>query len=173
MKTIFFFACMIFTLGAFAQVQVDKAIELTGTGTDAKISGIKDVSASQDAVSAEVVQNGKLVFANATGGGSNAFTLSLAPAPASYQAGMMFSFKADAAITGAATVDVNGLGAKSIKKYVVDDLGADDIKANQFVTIIYDGTNFQMLSQLGNVSSGSSGGSGGYDPTLSYINSGF
>ncbi len=45
---------------------------------------------------------------------------------------------------------MNELGAKSIKKHYTQNPETGDIKANQLVTLIYDGTNFQMQSQLGN-----------------------
>lgn len=169
MKKVIFlssFLCVGFL--ASAQVQIDKAIQLTGTGSDAKISGIDDVSSSQDAVSAEVVQSSALTYA-AAAGAANAFTVTLAPAVAGYTNGQTVTFKANAANTGAATVNVNGLGAKTIKKNSDQDLAANDIKANQLVTVVYDGTNFQMVSQLGNASGGSSAG----DPTLIYTTDGF
>jgi len=85
--------------------------------------------------------------------------------------GQMLSFKAGAANTGASTLNVNGLGAKDIKKNGSADLAANDIKSGQVVTVIYDGTQFQMISQIGNASGG--GNSGGGDPTLIYTTNGF
>lgn len=156
---------------ATAQIEVDKPIELTGTGANAKITGIDDVSAPKDAVSAEVIQANSLNYAGAAGA-ANAYTVALAPAIAAYQAGQLFSFKANANNTGAATVNVNGLGAIAIKKNGDADLAADDIKNGQVVTVVYDGTNFQMVSQLGNAAGG---GGGGADDvrTLIYTTDGF
>lgn len=68
---------------------------------------------------------------------------------AAYAAGDQFAFKANTANTGAATLNVNSLGAKTIKKNKDQDLTNGDIKAGQLVLVQYDGTNFQMLSQLG------------------------
>jgi len=157
---------------ATAQVEVDKPIQLTGTGSDARITGIDEVSGAKDAVSAEVVQANSLNYAGAAGA-ADAYTVALAPAIAAYQAGQMFSFTAVANNTGAATVDVNGLGAVDIKKNGDADLAADDIKIGQVVTVVYDGTNFQMVSQLGNAAGG--GGGGGADDvrTLIYTTDGF
>lgn len=67
-----------------------------------------------------------------------------------YASGQIFSFKANTANTGAATLNVNSLGAKTIKKNYNSDLATNDILANQLVTVIYDGTNFQMLSPVAN-----------------------
>ncbi|MBY0424063.1 MAG: hypothetical protein K2Q22_00370, partial [Cytophagales bacterium] len=60
----------------------------------------------------------------------------------------MITFKSTVSITGSATLNVNGSGAKPIKKQVTVDLTAGDILNGQFVTVIYDGTNFQLLSSV-------------------------
>lgn len=81
-------------------------------------------------------------------GSTDAYAIALNPAPASYYAGMFITFKANTANTGAATLNVNSLGAKTIKKNVSADLTDNDILANQIVMVIYDGTNFQIISHL-------------------------
>jgi hypothetical protein len=65
---------------------------------------------------------------------------------------MVVNFKANTANTGAAGLNVNSLGATAIKKDVSTDLETGDILANQLVSLIYDGTNFQMLSTLSGIS---------------------
>lgn len=47
--------------------------------------------------------------------------------------------------TGSATLNVNSLGAKTIKKEVSTNLSAGDIAAGQVYMLVYDGTNFQLL----------------------------
>lgn len=69
---------------------------------------------------------------------------------ASYTAGQLVQFKANTANTGAATLNVNSLGAITIKKNKNVDLNDNDIKAGQIVNVIYDGTNFQLLSPVAN-----------------------
>lgn len=169
LKTLLLLAAVFAANSIFGQVQIDKPIDLTGAGSNAKVTGIKDVSNATDATSAEVIQKNVLVYANAAGS-ANALTLTLAPAATSYTAGMVVHFKSNQDITGAATINVNGLGAKSIKKNFNVALAANDIKNGQLVTLMYDGTDFQMLSQLGNASGGSSSGG---DPTLIYTTTGF
>lgn len=66
-----------------------------------------------------------------------------------YVTGQTFKFKADVANTGACTLNVNGLGAKTIKKDVTTDLATGDILANQLVTVTYDGTNMQLMDRSG------------------------
>jgi hypothetical protein len=102
-------------------------------------------AALADLPNAEDVQTGEIVYA-ADAGGTDAYAITLAPAPSAYATGMVVNFKANTANTGAATLNVNSLGAKTIKKNQGDDLVDNDIKANQIVAVIYDGTNFQLLS---------------------------
>ena len=47
--------------------------------------------------------------------------------------------------TGTATLNINGLGAKSIFKSVNVALSSGDIKAGQELVVVYDGTNFQAI----------------------------
>ena len=76
------------------------------------------------------------------------YVVNLSPAPTAYVTGMQVAFKATTANTGAATLNVNGLGAKTIKKNVSTDLETGDILAGQDVICIYDGTNFQVVSSF-------------------------
>lgn len=81
-----------------------------------------------------------------------ACTFSSQPVPLAYQQGFGYSFQANTANTGAATINFNSLGAKTIVKVaggVTTALADNDIRAGQMVNLIYDGTNMQMQSTLG------------------------
>lgn len=98
-------------------------------------------------------QAGKLLLSAVDGirygadaGGDDTYSVTLDPVPAAYYAGMEVNFKPTTANTGACTLDVNGLGAKTIKKNVSSDLATGDILAGQMVKVLYDGTNFQLVS---------------------------
>lgn len=102
-------------------------------------------------------QNQTFTYASATG--TNAIAVTLSPAPTAYTAGMAVSFKAAATTTGAATLNLNSLGAKNIYKkdtstgtVIATETG--DIVSGGVYTVIYDGTQFQLT---GGVSSGTSG----------------
>lgn len=83
----------------------------------------------------------------AAGGSSNAFTLALDPAFTAYVEGMIVAFKANHTITGATTLNLNGLGAKAVTKNGTEALVAGDIISGQTVLLQYDGTRFQLLSR--------------------------
>jgi len=79
--------------------------------------------------------------------GSDAYAITITPAITAYATGQVFTFTAGTANTGACTLAVSGLAAKTIKKDVSLDLGTGDILANQIVTVVYDGTNMQLVSK--------------------------
>ncbi len=100
-----------------------------------------------------ITQTGTEIY-GVDAGASDTYAITLTPAPAAYATGMIVNFKANTANTGAATLNVNGLGAKTILKTNDTALDDNDIEAGQIVTVVYDGTNFQMQSQTANSASG-------------------
>ena len=99
------------------------------------------------------IQDSKYTFA-ADAGSDDTYVISLTPAPAGYVTGQVFHFTANTVNTGAATLNVNSLGAKAILKRNDVVLANGDIEAGAVVSVIYDGTSFQMTSQLGNAPGG-------------------
>lgn len=93
------------------------------------------------------IQKGSVVYA--AGSGADTITMTLSPAPAAYTAGMKVRWKQASNSTGAATLNVNGLGAKSIKKNVSEAIEADDLVADGIYEATYDGTNFQLSGSVG------------------------
>lgn len=109
------------------------------------------------------IQTGKFTSADA-GGTVNVITLTLSTlgkaitAYAEYQA---FTFKPSGNNTGAVTLNVDGKGAKAVKKNDAGslvDLATDDFRTGIPVTVIYDGTQF--------IASISAAGGGGLVPLL-------
>ena len=114
-----------------------------------KITALADGTAHTDGVNAGQIQDGGLIFQSNDTGSANAYAIALTPAVTAYVAGQVFHFKAGNASSGASTLNVNALGTKNIKKKNDQDIAAGDIEQNAIVSVIYDGTSFQMLSQLG------------------------
>ena len=86
-------------------------------------------------------------------GANDTYSCNLSPAATAYVTGTLYWFKANTANTGTATINFNSLGAKTIKKFTAVSPGADladnDIRAGQWVPLIYDGTNMQIVSAVG------------------------
>ena len=63
-----------------------------------------------------------------------------------YTTGLMLLYRPTNAGTGALTVNVSALGAKSVKTIAGADPTSGDILVNQPVLLMYDGTNFVILA---------------------------
>lgn len=88
-----------------------------------------------------------LVYA-ADGESTDAYAITLTVAPTAYAdiIGLPIAFEANTVNTDAATLNVNGLGAKTIKKNHDQTLADGDIESGQVVVVVYDGTDFQLQS---------------------------
>lgn len=89
------------------------------------------------------IQGGKLNFSVA-GGTPNDVTVTLNPAPAALTAGMSFKILIGTAPTSAMTLNVNGLGAKSITDQLGNAIQAGAFSAGSIVEFTFDGTNFRV-----------------------------
>lgn len=80
-------------------------------------------------------------------GSSNNFIVSAAPASGmTLYAGLTIRFKANQTITGAATINLNSLGAKSLKRFDGSATKKGSIKNGQLIEAVYDGTDFLIVS---------------------------
>ena len=110
-----------------------------------KITGLGAGSAATDAAQYGQLQAGATTIATVSG--TDTLTGTLAPAITAYATGNLFSFVAVATNTGAATINLNSLGAKSITKSGTTALVAGDLVSGQVYLIEYDGTRFQLINQ--------------------------
>jgi len=96
----------------------------------------------------KISQTGAAIYA-ADAQGNDTYVIALTPTLTAYTVGMVVNFKANTVNVGAATLNIDGLGAIPILKKNNQVLGNGDIEADQMVTVIYDtARNFQMQSQL-------------------------
>lgn len=87
----------------------------------------------------------------ASTGSSNAYVLTPSVALPAYVTGERYSFRSSFANTGAATLNISSLGAKTIKKMGTSgkaDLVANDIVSGQPVTVEYDGTDMVLVTPV-------------------------
>ena len=95
--------------------------------------------------SAGQVQDGVITYLTSVAG-TDVITATAAVGMAAYATGQRFTFIAAGANTGAATININSIGAKAITKNGATALGAGDIVSGSAVQIFYDGTQFQLAS---------------------------
>lgn len=111
---------------------------------------------TEDKTTATKLQKAQIV--TLTSSGTDTYAGTAGVTATAYTTGDTYVFKANTANTGACTLNIDSLGAKTIKKVaggVTTDLADNDIRVDQMVEVAYDGTNFQIQSTLGNTASGS------------------
>lgn len=89
--------------------------------------------------------------------GTDSYACNYTVSPGAYAQNHPYIFKADVANTGAASINLNSIGVCALKKAaggVTTDLVDNDIRAGQEVEFMYDGTNCQVVSGLGNAGGG-------------------
>ena len=134
-----------------------------------RLTAVADGTAKTDAATVNQIQSNAPAFQATDTGTANAHVIALSPAVTAYAAGQKITFKSGAASTTSSTLNVNGLGVKTIKKKNDQNIAAGDIESGSIVTVVYDGTNFQMTSQLATDDGLTIGGS---NTQVQYNNSG-
>lgn len=82
---------------------------------------------------------------NTTTGSANSYALAASRTMAAYAQGDLFTFKASFTNTGAATLNVDALGAKAIQSHTAALVGGEIVEDGIY-TVVYDGTQFQLLN---------------------------
>lgn len=113
-----------------------------------KFTGLGAGAAAADSANLGQVQSDTVAHAIAVGGTADAITATFSPAFVAYAAKMRFRFTAGAANTAAApTINIDGLGAKIIKKLNGAALAIGDIAGSGHVCdCVYNGTDVILLN---------------------------
>ncbi len=111
-----------------------------------KFTNVDNATARTHFAAAGQVQDS--AFNTATTAGNDTITATLSPAITAYAAGALFVLEAGGTNTTTATLNVNGVGAATIKKGKTGslDLSAGDFAAGRIGLFAHDGTNVQMLN---------------------------
>jgi hypothetical protein len=100
-------------------------------------------------------QESPLRWGGTTGGTATAFTIAPSPAIGGYAAGQRFSFTAHTASGAAPTLAVNGLTAKNIfDATTLTAIGANRLLSGKAYEVLYDGTQFRLLDNVGETQNG-------------------
>lgn len=135
--------------GVSEEATLAETLARTGTGT----------TGARTFVSPENLTTVQTYDYAADAGGTDAYAITVTPAPTAYVTGQVFRFKANTANTGTATLNVNSLGALTLKKpsasgYTALETG--DILASQLVEVMYNGTDMIVTSTLSSALSSTS-----------------
>jgi hypothetical protein len=109
-----------------------------------KITGLAAGTAATDAARVGQLQAGGATLV--TVAGTDTYTGTMSPSLAAYAAGNVFTFVVPNTNTTAATLNIDGLGAKALTRDGSTALVAGDLVANAEVAVVYDGTRFQVLN---------------------------
>lgn len=109
-----------------------------------KFTNVGAGSARTDSLNFGQVQDGGATYITGVAGTDTITGSIVTPTLAAYVAGQSFRFVAAGTNTGAATLNINSLGAKSITKNGATALAAGDIVSGAAYNVTYDGTQFQL-----------------------------
>ena len=129
------------------------AVSAAADITVAPFTGVTDTNVQdaletiQENISAAAVNAQTLVE---TGGSSNAYTLIAAQTITTYTTGERFLVRINHENTGAATLNIDGIGATAWRKYSgnsIVDLASGDLKVGDIQEVVYDGTRLILLAR--------------------------
>ena len=89
---------------------------------------------------------GNILVSGTDGGAADAYTLTPATTLTAYSTKMIVEFTPNATNTGAATLNISGLGAKNIYSVAGVALSAGELVSGGYYLAAYDGTQFRLLS---------------------------
>lgn len=109
-----------------------------------KITNLAAGTAAADAVRFSQLQGGS-TSTYITAAGADTITGTVTPTLTAYTTGQQFSFVAAGTNTTAVTLNIDGVGVKSVTRAGTTALAAGDILTGQVALVEYDGTQFQLL----------------------------
>lgn len=110
-----------------------------------KHTNVNTASARTEYARASQVQDGTLSYLTSVSG-ADTITASAPIGLSAYAAGQEFRFVSVGANTGAVTLNINAIGAKSVTKDGATALAAGDIASGAVCVVVYDGTQFQLVA---------------------------
>jgi len=127
---------------------VDEQIVLKVQPLEQKITNIQQSISNVDSRLTTHLDDNIRHLDYATAIGTNTYTATFDGVKALVE-GMSIKVKFTNANTEASTLNINGLGAKSIQKGNGNTLSSGNIKAGQILHLVYTGSNFQVLGEGG------------------------
>lgn len=108
-------------------------------------TGVANATVRTMYASAGQVQDNVLTYLT-TVSGTDVITAVAAVGMTAYATGQKFTLVSVGANTGAVTLNINSIGAKSVTKNGTTALVAGDIASGAAIEVFYDGTRFQLIS---------------------------
>ena len=133
------------------EIEINSAVEIVYDGTafqSVQLAG--NATSRAQAPTLGQVQDSTVKWGGTSGGSANAHTITLTPPITAYAAGQTFRFISGFTNTGNVTLNVNGLGVKSLlSSSTGTNLVPGQITAGLTAEVVYDGTQFQLINPMG------------------------
>jgi hypothetical protein len=131
-----------FEAGDYVTLQVT---EVFVTGMQSVMAAIAEWADANQTLAKNLQEGAPFWLGTITG--TDTLTGSATPARTAYSAGQYFAFLIANNNTGAVTININGLGAKEIfKTDGATSLEAEDLMAGSIAVVMYNGTNFSLIT---------------------------
>ncbi len=127
----------------------------------------KAVGYNQYMTAEQIIENEFIYY---TTSGTDTYTITPSPSITAYTAGLGLRVKIGTTNTGTSTLNVNALGAKTIKTPTGADVVAGELPSGAIVDLVYDGTNFIISQYQSKVAALTSGTISGATITTGSIN---
>lgn len=121
--------------------------EINATSNTIRVINQADGAVRTGAANIGQIQDSKFTWLG-TSTGTNTLTASLTPAITAYVTGGVYRFIVGTTNTGAVTLNINSVGAKNVQ-FQGAALAANSLIAGDVITVVYDGTQFQVISPVG------------------------
>lgn len=155
MKILLFITSLIVALSTQAQVTVNKSISfINSDSTKRQVVGYGSAKYTHNAVSAKDVIIDRLKTSTSVSYSSGLITMNSAIDLSNYAIGMEITFKANFSCNDSTFISINNHGPKLITKDYTLALDSADIDSGMMISLIYDGTNFQLINSLKKCPSG-------------------
>lgn len=139
-------SCLL-AMTAGAQWDVPAKVQLNGSApNDRQVTGLSAPDAPEAGVAVASARTLSTNYALAQG--QDVLTASLTPPIAAYFPGLLITLVPTQANHGAVSLSVDGLSALAVHKFVSLPLDSADLRPGIPVTVVFDGSAFQITSQL-------------------------
>ena len=122
----------------------EQVTNAAASAVEAAASAVEAATSASEAADSATALASQTIRFSVTTGSSNAYVVTTGDSLTSLTTGMKFVLKLNHSNTGAATLNVDGIGAVAIKKNITTDVANGDLQSGAIVTVVFDGTNFVL-----------------------------
>lgn len=149
MRNVITYTMVFVAISLNAQLHSDKPVQfMAADSSERQIENLAYPLGSDHAANAYSIQSGQMTFDVTTQ--LNVISVTMNPPLTAYVEGTRLNIRVDTNNSGAVTLDVDGLGPVPVVKGVDGSLDSNDIVMNEVISVIHDGTNFQLVAAMHN-----------------------